>query len=742
MASQTLPSGYVLQDYSIESVLGTGGFGITYLARDNNLGTQVAIKEYCPQDLASRDSRMTITPLPGEAAEHYEWGRQQFLKEARALAQFKDNNIVRVLRFLELNGTAYMIMEYEAGEGLLAHIRKIGQPSERLLLQVFVPILNGVHAMHSAGLLHLDIKPDNIYLRAGGTPMLIDFGSARNAARVVDSSERVALTPAYAAIEQYPNQGKLGPWTDIYSIGASLYRCISGIDPVDAMTRQQTMRAGKPDPLIPATKLEQGGYSVYLRECIDWAMQVDPVRRPKTAAALQEALMGKGVPGRQPTAAAKPQAPVPPAQKAGTQPGAGAGAATRSQIVAPHSAAGGPGGARKAGLSVQEFRTVEPAVDESRSPRRLKAVLAGTVLVAVLGLGATFLVYRGQVNHSTPMPDVSTPDAASVSPPGSEKDDSAGIAPGSVPRTEPIPAFPRFASFATIRVLKGHQDSVESLAFLDNGARLASGSVDGTIRIWEVESGKTVRTLRGHRRSVNAIVLSPSGNLLVSAGNESQLLTWDPATGAPQGKLAGHSQDVYALAFSPDGRWLASGGRDRTVIVWDMTTRKPVHKLEGHEDAIMALVFSPDGSWLLSGGKGGQLRRWNRSDGTESASLSIHQGHTVTAVGISPDGRWYATAGGDNAVRVWSSETNHQQRSLSQPPGLVTGLVFTPDGKQLLASGTDRTLRAWDVKSGGVNNEFVGHTDEVMALALSPDRRTVASAGKDKTIRLWRPESK
>lgn len=736
MASQTLPYGYKLQDYSIESVLGTGGFGITYLARDNNLGTLVAIKEYCPQDLASRDGRMTITPLPGESAEHYEWGRQQFLKEARALAQFKHNNIVRVLRFLELNGTAYMIMEYEAGEGLLEHIKKIGQPGERLLLQVFVPILNGVHAMHSAGLLHLDIKPDNIYLRAGGTPMLIDFGSARNVARAADAGERIALTPAYAAIEQYPNQGKLGPWTDIYSIGASLYRCISGMDPVDAMTRQQAVRAGMPDPLTPASRLEQGGYSMYLRECVDWAMQVDPVRRPRTAAELQEALMGKGVPGRQPTPPGKSR---PQTQNTGTQPAAGA--VTRTQVVQPHSSAartGVTGATRKPGMTVQEFKAMEAMVNERRSPRRLRAVLIGTVLAVFLGLGTVFLVHRGPEKAPLSTPEVSSSDVTGTLPAVTEKDDK----PAGVDRTDSIPEFPRLAPYVTIRVLKGHRDSVESLAFLDNGARLASGSVDGTIRIWDVESGKTIRTLKGHRRSVNALAVSPDGKLLVSAGNESELLTWDPATGTPRGKLVGHSLDVYALAFSPDGRWLASGGRDRTVIVWDMTTRKPVHKLEGHEDTVMALAFSPDGNWLLSGDKGGQLRRWNRSDGAEIARLSIHQGRTVTAVSISLDARWYATAGGDSTVRLWNAETNHLQRNLSQSPGLAVALAFTPDSRQLVAGGSDRTLRAWDVPSGAVNNEFIGHNDEVMALALSPDRRTIASAGKDKTIRLWRPEPK
>ena len=168
MSSDALPYGYELHDYSIESVLGTGGFGITYLAHDSKLGTRVAIKEYFPQDLARRNEQMTIVPMPGAAAETFEWGRRQFLKEAQALAQFKHNNIVRVLRFLELNGTASMIMEYEQGQGLQDYIQSKGRPDERMLLQVFLPILNGLQAVHRAGLLHLDIKPDNIYLRAQG----------------------------------------------------------------------------------------------------------------------------------------------------------------------------------------------------------------------------------------------------------------------------------------------------------------------------------------------------------------------------------------------------------------------------------------------------------------------------------------------------------------------------------------------------------------------------------------------
>jgi len=706
MSSEALHRGYDLQDYTIESVLGTGGFGITYLALDNNLGTRVAIKEYFPRSLASRDAQNVVVPRTGEAGENYEWGRQQFLKEARALAQFKHNNIVRVLRFLELNGTAYMIMEFEAGLGLYEHIKKNGRPNERLLLQVFVPILNGLHAVHRTGLLHLDIKPDNIYLRDEGTPMLIDFGSARNVTRAISAGERIALTPAYAAIEQYPNQGKAGPWTDVYSIGASMYYCISGKEPIDAMSRQKAVLAGQPDPLTAAVKLEENGYSDYLRECIDWAMQIDPTRRPISAVQLQEGLMGKGVPGRKQATEARNAA-----MAANT-------VASNQQKHAPRN----------------QTSTTSPVKRNLARQVGVFAVLLVAVVGVVVGIGI-YRAFKPQVAKTSHVPafnEAGTKAVASNRNKEQAQLDDVSSGAGSFPRTQRLTTF---------RTLSGHQDSVEALAFLDNGARLASASVDGTIRIWDVERGKILHTLTGHRRSVGAIAVSPDGKLLVSAGNESELFLWKPVTGKRIGKMAGHVQDVYVVRFSADGRWLASGGRDRTIIIWDMASRKPAQKLEGHEDSILTLAFSPNGAWLLSGGKDAQLRRWSLRSGKQTLNFAAHREQLVSALGISPDGKLYASAGGDGSVRLWDAVTNQQLRSFPQTPGIVAALAFTADSRQLAAAGSDHTLRIWDVSSGFVDHELAGHGDEVQSLAFSPDQKTIASAGKDKVIRLWRAEA-
>jgi serine/threonine protein kinase len=292
-----LEPGSSLAEYTIESVLGHGGFGITYLASDTTLGSQVAIKEYLPQDIATRTARgpMVMPRASREAIKQYHWGLKNFVKEARALARFKHPNIVRVLRFIEANGTAYTVMEYEEGQTLAQHLNNLGERlDESALFRIIMPILNGLHAVHEARLLHLDIKPENIYLRRDGHPMLIDFGSARQAMAEGVAAKRVTLTHGYAPIEQYPDKGSLGPWSDVYAIGATLYRCVTGKRPQDSIQRYRAVLDYKTDPLQPATQAAAKHYPSALLECIDAAIQVHAKDRPQSARELQNRLTGPG----------------------------------------------------------------------------------------------------------------------------------------------------------------------------------------------------------------------------------------------------------------------------------------------------------------------------------------------------------------------------------------------------------------------------------------------------------------
>lgn len=205
-----LPIGYKLHEYRVDKVLGQGGFGITYLASDINLNAKVAIKEYLPEQFASRTIDITVAPRSANDEEFYEKGLENYLVEARTLATFRHPHIVRVARFFEANNTAYMVLEYERGESLKAWWRAHADMAESDLLTLLLPLLDGLAVVHESGFLHRDIKPDNIYVRdADGSLVLLDFGAARHTS-AERSEENNFVTPGYGPIEQYV-LGEQGP---------------------------------------------------------------------------------------------------------------------------------------------------------------------------------------------------------------------------------------------------------------------------------------------------------------------------------------------------------------------------------------------------------------------------------------------------------------------------------------------------------------------------------------------------
>ena len=281
--SNALPNGTKLECYQIESVLGVGGFGITYKAKDLSLGCDVAIKEYFPASFAVRAANTcTVNSKSDDDGELYSTGLNRFLDEARTLAQFKSRSIVHVNRFIEAHGTAYIIMDYEDGVPLSRYLLKSKKLSEHELALVAVPILEGLEAIHQSKYLHRDIKPSNIYLRKHGRPVLIDFGSARQA--LADNVDTVTgfVTHGYAPFEQYNTVDKQGPWTDLYGLGATLYRCVTGKAPIDALDRLASIQAQQPDPLTPLSLERPPNYGSEILSCIDWMLAFQINNRPQT----------------------------------------------------------------------------------------------------------------------------------------------------------------------------------------------------------------------------------------------------------------------------------------------------------------------------------------------------------------------------------------------------------------------------------------------------------------------------
>jgi len=302
----SLPAGYRINEYNIERPLGGGGFGITYLARDSNLQLPVAIKEYFPSDLVTRGPDQSVQVRGGSTNEHqeqYDWGLERFLDEARALATFRHPNIVRVLRYFRENGTAYIVMEYESGLSLKRWVPQNAPLSQRSLLSIIYPVLDGLEAVHKTGFLHRDIKPDNIYVRADGTPVLLDFGAARRVTANRDMTNIVS--PGFAPFEQYHSHGNQGPWTDIYSLGAVMYWMTTGKKPIESAARV------KNDTMLPASSLaEVSVYGAALLDAIEWAMHPDESRRPQTVALFRSAIQGSERPANVHVDGAAPDRPA------------------------------------------------------------------------------------------------------------------------------------------------------------------------------------------------------------------------------------------------------------------------------------------------------------------------------------------------------------------------------------------------------------------------------------------------
>jgi TPR repeat protein len=278
-----LKPGFELHWYGFREILGQGGFGITYIAYDRNLAHEVAIKEYMPVDLAARAADNSVVPLSTEYAERYEWGLERFIEEARTLAQFEHPNIVRVRNVFKTNNTAYMVMDYELGESLQEILSRRKVLEEDDIGTVIFPIIDGLKLVHAHGFIHRDIKPANIFIRVDGDPVLLDFGSARQAVEKGKKSMTSLFSKGYAPIEQYnTNEDEQGPWTDIYALGATMFRSIAGIPPTDAIDRSTAISITKRDSYVSAMEIGKDNYSEPLLKAIDHAMQFNRQDRPQS----------------------------------------------------------------------------------------------------------------------------------------------------------------------------------------------------------------------------------------------------------------------------------------------------------------------------------------------------------------------------------------------------------------------------------------------------------------------------
>lgn len=383
----TLAAGTRLRHYRIEKVIGQGGFGITYLAFDTELQRKVAIKECYPRDFVVREGTTVVSSSP-LAQKDYDWALGKFMNEATTLARFKHPGIVQVLQILkEENNTAYMVLEYVEGRSLDRWVKSLpAVPSQGQLLAIAEPLLDALETIHRENLVHRDIAPDNIYIRTSGEAVLLDFGAARQTTGQHSKSLNLVVKDGYSAPEQYYAEGRQGPWTDIYAFAATLYRCIAGARPPDAMARLDAINNNDPDPLAP---LAAEGYSPRFLDAImaglapqvkyrpgsvaDWRRQFSqPAVRPENVVSRDGAAGAEGVAK---PAAGKPAAPKPVTVKP----------------VTPRPVTPKPVPAEPERVAAPEA-AVTPVQPAGR--RRFPMLAAAAVLVAPLVVGGVYLIYE------------------------------------------------------------------------------------------------------------------------------------------------------------------------------------------------------------------------------------------------------------------------------------------------------------------------------------------------------------
>ena len=454
-----LLAGHRLHWYVLEHVLGQGGFGITYLARDTNLDRRVAIKEYLPSEIARRRSDAEAHPRTEAQAERYTWGLERFLAEARTLARFVHPNIVHVHSVFEANNTAYMVMRYEEGESLSRLLDRCGTLSEQQLSSCLLPILDGLQLVHAAGFIHRDIKPANIYMRQDGSPVLLDFGSARQAFGSTKTMT-ILIAPGYAPLEQYYSEAATqGAWTDIYSLGATCYRAIAGRAPLDAVVRAKGVLGSARDVQEPAAAVGRGRYSDRLLAAVDHALQLNEQDRPQDIASWRRELLATGsAPHAEAAAlavAAVPSAPAPVSVSADASAPASAPAPVpdaAAEVQKRAAAARWMWPAALATAAVAGVVVVLVSARPSAAPPVVPAPPAPPTAVAVVPVPVP-------VPEPEPAPALKLAPAPSTAPARTQSNREARALP--VPTPTPTPT-PRTAAMAPVRALGAREPAVPS----------------------------------------------------------------------------------------------------------------------------------------------------------------------------------------------------------------------------------------------------------------------------------------
>jgi WD40 repeat protein/serine/threonine protein kinase len=798
-----LPSETVLAGkYRVRRVLGAGGFGITYLAHQIALDRQVTIKEYFPADYAARIDDVQAVPRSRDCASDYKWGLDRFIAEAQTLAKFEHPHIVRVFDYFQANQTAYMVLQFEVGKSLRNWHKDLGRaPRQAELDKLVPPLLDALEMLHKSDFLHRDIAPDNIIVRDGLSPVLIDFGSARGEIAHQSRTVSALVKPGYSPYEQYATTtSQQGPWTDIYALGATLYQLVCGKRPPDAPARIVK------DEYLSARDAAIGSYRPAFLAAIDKALRLEPKDRPQSIMEWRGPLLApvEKAPARPRGGLTfglrKPPVPEP-------EPEVRAASIAQASAMPPPPDAPQPQGQF---LDYVERLKGTAAKDAGPLPgQNPGANIAPAAAVAgVANPPAAREAHHGLGYGPSPLTQVVPPAAAVAASPAAKV--SPGLAPAApvanlparLERAVPDPAAPvplrkvrgsRWrhvlfflrppwrgllfklgvgAGVATLAVT--HQDllpaawkpvaqapSAPAAPSLQPPRPVSTSAVAvplPTVTRPAVELRPSVR-FPSHRGPVLAVGFEQSGRRLVSVGSDAQVRVSEIETGAvvrtislaalspastpvaaPAGALpSAASPGVFAplIAAALQGSSLMTAHADGAVTAWDIERGERLAATRRLDGAVTAVSFTSEPERVAVAGADGKVMLLDRRAGGTPTIAGESHRDVVRAMVFVPERNGLLTGSADRTIKSWNGETLSLRRTFVGHRDAVTALDAAADGRAFVSGSDDGVIRLWSITASQARRTLRGHTARIAALAFGPDSDLLASAAADGTVKLW-----
>jgi WD40 repeat protein len=719
----------MLGPYKLVAKIGEGGFGVVYSAEQ--------------QEPVRRRVAVKVIKLGLDTVQIV----ARFEAERQALAMMDHPNIARVFDAGALeNGRPFFVMEFVPGIKITEFCDQ-ARLSIQERLRLFIQVCQAIQHAHQKGIIHRDIKPSNILVSSPEevpVPKIIDFGIAKaTQGRLTDQTglthgDQLIGTPAYMSPEQAGMANlDIDTRTDIYSLGVLLFELLTGKTPFDQkellklerdhlcqVIRQRepprpSARLGLLDreelqALSARRRMDPPKLVATVAGDLDWivmkCLEKDRSRRYDTAVGLardvERHLENEPVLARPPGRLYRLQKLV---QRNKLACGAAAAVALAMLLGASVSLWQAVR-ATQAELAQRHLRENEARL-RVRADRERRRAEAGEYSASI-----NLAQPAWEQNKSTRLGEI--------------LDETS---------TYPKRGFEWFYWQRQIRgelfTLRGHSGPIRAVAFSPDSQRIATGSEDHTVKIWEAATGNPLLTLSRHSRAVNGIAFSPDGQRLVTAGDD-ETKVWDAISGMELFALSGPNSGSRSASFSADGQYILTARYDQTARTWDAATGHELLTLSGHTFAVMSAAFASDGQRVVTGGWDSTVRLWQTKTATQ---LRILPGHSdpVRSVAFSPDGRRIVSGSDDQTARVWDCATGQELVSFEGHAAPVLSVVFSSDGQNVLSAGADLSARLWNATTGKQLLILKGHTRPVTSAALSPDGKLILTGSEDNTAKLW-----